>query len=287
MSGVLPIESERFDLGMEPAPAGFEHAALGALEAGEVKLGELLEEPLGLVEVLFQLGGGGAQRRGIGGGRASAGGIGQERLPGGGVGSHAVGGQERLSGAGGQRVALDGLSETGLLGLREGCEVHRDGEGEPPGVEARAQLGGEPAGERQSPLGPLHLAPQELGDGHWGEVVLLDQAQDDAGLVHGAEGLSRGVGLEELGFLEDARGLFEDHGHLGSPVPLPLGQAFKAVEDLVGLLVDPRDAQRQRGEGGGGRRPRSAQRLERGPEAVDRDGQDERRHGRSSSLVSW
>lgn len=287
MGVVLQFESECLDLGLEPSPAGFQHASLDVLEAGEVEVGEFVEEPLGLVEAALEILGGRAQGRGIAGRSASEQWIGQKRLPGGGIGSHAVSGQEGLGGAGGERMALDRLGQARLLGFRERGQIERDRERKLARVQAHAEFGRETAGQRQSPFRPARLPPQELGDGSRGHAVVLDETPDDAGLVHGAERFSRAVGLEELGFLEDARGVFDDHGHLRLPVPLPLGQAFKAIEDLVGLLVHARDADRERRERGGGSRPRPAQGQERRAEVTDRDGEDERRHGRSSSAVSW
>ncbi|MGH9362908.1 MAG: hypothetical protein ACRD2T_13420, partial [Thermoanaerobaculia bacterium] len=89
MSVLLQFESKRSDPGVEPAPAGLQHATLGIGETGEVKLGEFVEETLGLVEAALEILGGGPQRRGIAGGEPSELGIGQERLAGGGIGSHA------------------------------------------------------------------------------------------------------------------------------------------------------------------------------------------------------
>lgn len=271
---------------MEPAPACLKDAALGVLEAAEVELGELLQEALGLVEAALQILCGGPQRRGITRRRPGLLGIGQERLAGRDIGSDAVGGQERLGGAGGEGVDLDRLGQACLLGFREGRKLQRDGEGEPACVQASAELGSKAAGQRQPPLDPERLSAQDLGDSGRGERVLLNKAPHDAGLVHGAEGLARAVGLQELGFLEDGRGLFDDHGHLGSPVPSPLGQAFKAVEDFVGILVEASHADRKRRERGGALRAGPTEGLKRRPQAVDRDGKHERRHGRSSTLAS-
>ncbi len=192
----LQFESKGLDLGLEPSPAGLEHAALDVLEAGEVEVGELVEEPLGLVEAALEILGGRAQGRGIAGGSASEQGIGQKRLPGGGIGSHSVGGQERLGGAGGQRVALDRLCQPHLLGLGERGQIQRHGEGESSCIEAYAEFGGESAAEVETAFRPSWPPPQELGDGGGGYAVLLDEAPDDPSLVHGTEGFPGAVGLQ-------------------------------------------------------------------------------------------
>jgi hypothetical protein len=193
-SGVIDGLLEKGEFGHELTPAGFEDAPLRVGERGEVRGRELVERAFEVVEARGDRGGGGAQRRGtlrvLLRQRASR--IAQKRLARGAVG-HAVGGEQRLRLARRERVSLDGPGEAHLLRGAEHRQRASHREREASAVDARGELGREPAREREARLDPVLLLPEELGDRADGEVVVGERG-DDARLVHGAGGLRGRVG---------------------------------------------------------------------------------------------
>lgn len=178
--------------------AGLEHPALGVTEALEVSPEEILERPFGGLEAGLDLGRRGSQGRsalieGPGLGRA---GVTEEHLAGGGVRQGSVGREEGLGLTRREGVAPDGVGEAPLLPRREGGKSDRHGEAEAAGVEPHLELRREPPREDEPALDPGLPPPQELPDRQGGESIFSVEGRDDAGLVHGARGLSGGVGLE-------------------------------------------------------------------------------------------
>ena len=171
-------------------------------------------------------------------------------------------------------MAADGVGQAHLVGAREGGDGESGGEGEAAGIESDRQLGDEAAGQRQAAPDPGLLAAEELGDGGQGEAVLVGERIDDAGLVHGAEGLPGRVGREETRLGGRAGDVLDDNGDLAEPLAGPAGQALEAVEDLEGAVGGEGDAQRQRREIGLAVGPRPPQGRPGGPETVVRDFKD-------------
>lgn len=130
------------DAGHEAPLAGQKHPALDVAEAREVGVDELFERLLRGVESPFDLGGCGAEGRGV---LVAGLGLGGERvpeecLPGDAVRSGTVGGHEGLGLRGPECMPSYGFGQALLLGVTEGREAQRHGEGEAPRIEALAQL---------------------------------------------------------------------------------------------------------------------------------------------------
>jgi len=145
-------------------------------------------------------------------------------------------------------VLVDGVAQPLLLGAATSAQRQRDREREPAPIEPRGQVGRQPAREREPPLDPQRPAPQELGDGGLGHLVILVQRGDDPGLVHGAGGLGGRVGVQEAclhggGALDG----LDDGRNFRQTVRAPAGQALEAVEDLEGV-PGGRHAKRERGQ---------------------------------------
>jgi hypothetical protein len=277
------------DAGGQPAPAGLHDAPLGIGEAGEVGLGKGVEVPLDGLVAGGPAGCGCAEGGGplVGNAGQCGAGIAKEGLAGGGVRGAAVGGEEGLRFPGGEGVTADGVGQAQLVGAREGGDGEGGGEGEAAGIEAGGQLGGEAAGEREAPIDPGLLAAEELGDGGQGEAVLVGERGDDAGLVHGAEGLPGRVGGEETRLGGGAGDGLDDDGDPAEPLAGPAGQALEAVEDLEGAVGGGGDAQRQRREIGPAVGPRAPQGRPGGPEAVGRNFEDGIHRAASSTGRIW
>lgn len=250
---------------------------------------EVVEGLLDEVELRGPVGGDGPQGgdplvgdAGLGGSRVA-----QERLAGDVVRRRAVGGQEGLGLAGGEGVAGDDLGQAPLLGLGEGAQRERRGEGEAAPVETLADLRGEAPGQEEASLDPPFLVAQQLGDRADGEAVLVGQGGGDAGLVHGAGRLGGRVGLEEPGLESDAGGGLDDDGDLATSLGSPPGQALEAVEDLIEAVAEGGDAEGKRGQGPLALRSLAAQGGQGGLEAVEGEVEDEGGHGGSSRGRSW
>ena len=210
--------------------------------------------------------------------RLGAPGVAQDCFLRGSVDRRTVGGEERLRLARGEGVALDGLGKPSLLGGGEDRQRAGERERQSAAVDARGEVGRESAGEGQATVHPGVLLAQELRDRGHGVSVLVGEGQNDAGLVHGADGLGRRVGLEKPRLHGGAVDRLDHDGHFGAAFPSPEGQALEAVEDLAGAVAGPGDAQREsrqrRGVG-----PFPAQRRQGRPQLRDRHEFNERHGG--------
>jgi hypothetical protein len=184
-------------------------------------------------------------------------------------------------------MAREGVGHALLITARE----HREGGGrggrEAAVIDLRGHVRRGPAADGQAPVHPAPAAAEQLGDLGGGEVIVVGQRADHAGLIHGAQGRPRGVSLEQPGLADDAGGVFHDHGHMHVAGAGPVGETLEAVEHFVGAVPGWEDAQGQRGEGAGGIGARSAQRRQLRGESIDRDVEQDA-HGREASTGrSW
>jgi hypothetical protein len=161
------------------------------------------------------------------------------------------------------------------------------GRREPPGVDLPGHVRGEATAEGQAAIDPAPAAAEELGDLGGREVIVVGQRADHTGLVHGAQGPSRGVGVEQARLADDAGSVFDHHGHVGVAVAGPAGEAFEAVEHLVRAVPRRGHAQGQRGEGARGIGARPAQRRQRRGELREGKVEDEGHDGGPSTGSSW
>ena len=242
------------DLGGQAPLAGLQDSTVGIGEAREVEVEQLLEGILGLIEPGLELAGRGAQGRHGRRTRAGRGAarIAEQRLPRGGVGRGLPGGEERLGLARAQAVARHGVRQALLVAARHGRERGGRGGGEAAGVDVRRDVGRKPAAEGQAPVHPAATAAEELDDLGRRQVIVVGQRADDPRLVHGAQGATRRVGLQQAGLADDTGSVFHDHGHVSVAVAGPAGEAFEAVEHFVGAVPRWGHAQGQRGEGARG-----------------------------------
>ena len=169
-------------------PVGLQDPALDLRQAGEVGVGQFLDQRLGLLAARGDVAGGRSQGRGalvarLGQGAAR---VAHQRLSGAVIRRGAVGGEEGLRFARAQGVPSDGVGETTLLSGRQAAQGQGDREDQAPGVESLLQLGGQPPRQHQPAFHPRLLAPQKLGDGARRQPVLLRQRGDYSRLVHGA-----------------------------------------------------------------------------------------------------
>jgi len=272
------------DLGGQTPLAGLQAPPFGVGEASEVERQQLLEGAFGLIEARLELARRGTQGRDgrrAGGGHSAAG-IAHERLAGGRVAGRAPGGEERLGLPRAQAVAREGVGQARLLAARQRRHGEGGGGREAAGLDVRGHVGREPAAKGQPALDPRPAAAEQLGDLARRKMIVVGQRADDAGLVHGAQGAPRRVGLEQPGLGHDAGGVFDHHGHVRVAVAGPVGEALEAIEHFVGALTGRSHAQGQRGEGAGGVGARSAERRECGREPIDRE-REHARHGRAAS----
>lgn len=183
-------------------------------------------------------------RAGLGGSRIAEQGLAGEGIGGGG----AVGDDERLSLAGAQGVALDGVGQPPLFrGAEAGEEVgHADRESSV--VDPCGQFGGELAGQGKTALDPAAAAAEQAGDGGDREPVVVRQGAHDPRLVHGAGGLRRRVGFEEPRLAHRPRGILDHRGDVRPPIAGPPRQALEAVDDLVGAVGARDHTDRERRE---------------------------------------
>jgi hypothetical protein len=161
-------------------------------------------------------------------------------------------------------VSADCVGETALLPGGKAAQSQGDREGHVSGVEAILQLGSQPPRQEQAPFHPSLFARQKLGDGVRREAVLLRQRGDHAGLIHGAGGLGRRVGLEQAGLAADPRNRLDDHGYLAQAIGTPLCQTLETVEHLEVSVVPLSHAQRQGSQVAVPVGASTAQRCERG-----------------------
>jgi len=280
---------ELTDAGHETPLAGLEHPALDVAEAPEVGVDELIERPLHSVESPFDLGGRGAEGRGVlvagfglGGKRVP-----EKRLPGDAVRRGTVGGHESLRLRSPESMPPYGVGQALLLGVTEGREAQRHGEGEAPRIEAFAQLRREAASQEEPTFDPGLLSGEELRDCRRREPVLLGKRRDHPDLVHGTRGLSGRVGLEETGFASDAGDGLEDHGDLPQAFGPPPGQALESVEDLEGAVLRRRHAQGQGGKIALSIRALAPERREAHAETIEGDLQDQAHGDHSSAGRIW
>jgi hypothetical protein len=179
------------------------------------------------------------------------------------------------------------VGQTLLLGVTEGREVQRHGDGEAPRIEAFAQLRREAAGQEEPALDPGLLSGEELRDRRGRESVLIRERSDHTDFVHGAGGLAGRVGLEESGLASDAGDGLEDHGDLPQAFGLPPGQAFESVEDLEGAVLRRRHAQGQGGKIALSIRSLAPQRSKCRPETIEGDLQDQAHEDHPSAGRIW
>lgn len=271
------------DLGGQAPLAGLQDPAVGIREAGEVERQQVVEGALGLVEADLELPGRGPEGRDgrLAGGGHRAARIAQQRLAGGGVGGDAPRREEGLGLACAQAVAREGVGQARLLGARERREGMRGGGGEPAGIDEGGHDRRQPASEGQAAIDPAAPAAEQLDDLRRRELVVVDQRADHARLVHRAQRVARGVGLEQPGLAHDAGRVLDDHRDVGVAVATPARQALESIEHLVGAVVGRGHAQRQRGEPARGIGARAAQGRQRGGEVRDRHG-EHGAHGRAS-----
>jgi hypothetical protein len=261
------------DLGGQPPLAGLQGPPFGVGEAGEVERQQLRQGALGLIEARLEFAGRGAEGRDGARARSRHGAarVPQQRLAGGRVAGRAPGGEDGLGLPRAQAVARHGVRQARLVATRQRRQGRGRGGGEAAGVDVRCDVGREPPAKREPAIDPPPAAAEQLADLGRREVIVLGERADDAGLVHGAQGLPRGIGLEQAGLGYDAGGVFHDHGHVRAAVMGPVGEALEAVEHLVGALPGRRDAQGQRGEGARRIGARPPERRQRGGESIDRD----------------
>jgi hypothetical protein len=166
MMFLLDLGCELTDAGHEAPLAGLEHPALDVGEAREVGSDEFLEGLLRDVESPFDLGGCGAEGRGVLVARLGLGGerVPEKRLPGDAVRRGPVGCHEGLRLRGPESMPSYGVGQTLLLGVTKGREVQRHGEGEAPRIEPITQLRREAASQEEPALDPGLLSSEELRD---------------------------------------------------------------------------------------------------------------------------
>jgi len=280
---------ELTDAGEEATLAGLQHPALDVAEAPEVGVDEFLERLLRDVESPFDFGGRGAQRRGV---LVAGFGLGGKRvpekcLPGDAVRRGTVGSHEGLRLRGPEGMPSYGVGQALLLGVTKGREVQCHGEGEAPRIEALAQLRREAASQEEPAFDPGLLSGEELRDGRGREPVLFGKRRDHPDLVHGTQGLSGRVGLEESGLSSDAGDGLEDHGDLPQAFGPPPGQALESVEDLEGAVLRRRHAQGQRGKIALSIRALAPERREAHAETIEGDLQDQAHEDHSSAGRIW
>jgi hypothetical protein len=103
-------------------------------------------------------------------------------------------------------------------------------------IQSKAELWCEAAGKHEAPGHPGLLAAQELGDGHRGELVLIDKRLYNPGFVHGACGLPGSVGFEKSCLHGDSRNRLDHDGDLSASFSLPDDQALETIDNFVGAF---------------------------------------------------
>ena len=167
-------------------------------------------------------------------------------------------------------MPVDDVSEPLLLGAAEGAQRQGHRQREPSAIEPRREFGSQAACDREPPLDPEGLSSEVLGDGGFGEPVLVAQGGDDAGFVHGTGGPRGGVGIQKPRLHPGgALDRLDDDRDLGAALRAPESQSLEAVENLEGVPGGGH-AQRQRREVRAVR-AFAAQRREGRPQPFDRD----------------
>jgi hypothetical protein len=184
-------------------------------------------------------------------------------------------------------VALDGVGELPLVGVRKRTEGVGDGGGQSARIDAGGELGGELAGQGEAALGPCGPTAEEPRDGVRREAVLIDQGKHDARLVHRTGCLLGRVRGEQPGLAGGTDGLLDDAGDGLPPLLDPSGEPLEAVEHLVRAVVVRGDADRERCELCVPVRVGPSERRERGPQGGDRDVDHEVHERASSTGRSW
>lgn len=248
-----------------------------------------IEGALDLVEAAFDLLGRRRERRGalVRASWQDAAGVPQDRLAAHGVGSGAPGGDDGLGLAGAEAVALDGVGEPSLLGMRERTKGVGDRCGEAAGIHAGGELGGELAGQGEAALGPCGASAEGAGDDQGRQVIVVGQRPHDTRLVHRAGGLTGRIGGEHPRLAGGADGVLDDAGDGRPSVLLPLGQPLEAVNHLERAVFVGGHAERERGELCVPVGVWTSKRRERGPQGGDGDFGHEAHERGSSTGRSW
>jgi hypothetical protein len=290
ISGLLRLGAgQSDDLGGQAPLAGLQDAAVRLGESGEIDAGEFLKGALGLVEARLEVARRGTEgRHGAGArGRHGAAGIAHERLAGGRVAGRPPGSEKGLGLPRAQTVAREGVGQARLLAARQRRHAEGRGGREVAGIDLRGHIGREATAEGQAPVHPAPAAAEQLGDLGGREMIGVGQRADHPGLVHGAEGAPRGVGLEQPGLGHDADGVFDHDGHMRMAVVGPVGEALEAVEHFVGAVPGRGHAEGQRGERARGIGARPAQRRQGRGELREGEVEDEGHDGGPSTGRSW
>jgi hypothetical protein len=276
-SGFIEILLEGSDLGSQSSLVGLEHAALGIVEAGEVRHRGFLEPSLKLGEMTPDPLGGRAQGGGalVFGRRDGAPRVAQERLAGDGVGGGAPGGNEGQRLARAQRVAADRIRQRHLHAVPESAKRQGDAHRLRPRIQAAGFLGAEASPERQAPAHPRLPFPQEFACRRNREAVLIDERLHHTRLIHGAQRACRCIGVEEPCLQRDALHVLDDRRDLDLPAPPPRGQTLEAIEDLEETVFQGRHANWQGCQAAFGVAAFAPQRLKRRAELLKRDCHDE------------
>jgi hypothetical protein len=132
----------------------------------------------------------------------------------------------------------------------EGAELQRHGERQPPRVQPPAELRREAPGEGETAFDPGLLVAKKLGDGCRAQLVIVTERDHDSGFVHGASGLTGGVGGKEPGLHGYTRHWLHHDGDLLPPFALPDHEALEAVNDLEASVSSLGYPQRHRGQSG-------------------------------------
>jgi hypothetical protein len=258
----------------ETSPPGLKYPTLDIGQAREVGAGELVKRLFRGVYSLFDLGGGGAQGRGVlvAGSWLGGEGVSQESLSGDGVLRGTVRGDEGLRLARRQGVTFHrrGQRHLGPTIVCAEPEGHREGQASL--VEAPAKLRRQATRQGEAAIDPCLLVSEELGDGRQAQFVVVQERRDDASLVHGPGGLAGGVGGQEPSLHGNTRDGLHHGGDLLPTLALPRHQALEAVDDLEAAARGGGHAQRHGSQRVHWIRTLAAQWRQGVPQLVDGDG---------------
>jgi hypothetical protein len=275
---------ELTDAGEETPLAGLQHPALDIGEATEVGMDESLEGLLRSVEAPFDLGGRGAEGRGVlvAGLGSSGKRIPQQRLPADAVRHGPVGSHKGLGLAGGQGISGCHTGQSHLGAAIEGAELQSQRHRKPSVVETESELRGKTSGQCKTAFDPGLFSAEELRDRRRGELVLVGERGHHPGLVHGTRSPPRGIRREDTGLHGNTRYRLLHHGDLFQAFAFPATEPLESVDDLEASIRCPGHPERH----GGQVDPRvgilSAERGKGGPQLVDGDeGNEAHRRGTS------
>ena len=148
------------------------------------------------------------------------------------TGEGTIGGKQCLTVGDREAGSEDRPSEALLLVPGESGERVGETDREPSLVDCRVERPTQ-AFKQSVPLaGPGALTPQEFGCGGQGESVVANQGGDDPCLVHGCDGLPRGIGLQEQR-LRVASRFLKDDGQLACAGVLGSAEPLEAVDHLI------------------------------------------------------